>query len=255
MYIFILVLVFIVIGVGFTFFLLKSDKGQKEPVGALWTAFLFGIVAAIIAGIIENLLVPLKDTKPGVSLVTMLISFIVVGIIEESLKFWPLAGFIYRKKYFNEHTDGIIYFALVGLGFGIPENILYTVQFGSKVGIARIVLTPLFHSALTAMIGYFLIKAKLNKRSFLTVIIAFLSAVLLHGIYDFGLSSGNTLLMLLSFAITLALTINLFNLFYKARARDESIGLSAVGHTNYCRHCGYINKNHSIYCISCGQRA
>ena len=139
MLIYLLILLFISLAVGLVIFLLKSDKGEREPVNALWIAAGMGILAAILAAVIEKWLIPTSNLEAGASIGVMLPSFIGVGVIEESLKFLPLAIYIYHKKYFNEHTDGIIYFAIAGLGFGLPENILYTIQYGAKPGIGRLV--------------------------------------------------------------------------------------------------------------------
>lgn len=255
MLIYLLIILFISLAVGIVIFMLKSDRGEKKPILDLWLAVGFGFIAAIAAAFIEKALIPLNDTKVGAPLGTMLISFLGVGVIEETLKFLPLAIFIYSKKYFNEHTDGIIYFALAGLGFGLPENILYTMQYGASAGLGRLILTPFFHAAITSMVGYFLIKSKLNKKNPLTIWPILLMAIVLHGLYDFGLSSNNNLFIFISVTITLALTANFFNLFFRAQDKDEDMGLAAVGHNSYCRSCGYVNPEHYIYCTHCGKRA
>jgi RsiW-degrading membrane proteinase PrsW (M82 family) len=252
---FALILIFIAIAVGMVYFMLKNDKGEKEPVTSLWIAAGFGFAAAILAGFIENILIPQNNLKAGASLGTMLISFLAVGVIEESLKFIPLAIFIWPKRYFNEHTDGIIYFAIAGLGFGLPENILYTMQYGDKTGLGRLILTPFFHAAITAMVGYFLVKAKLSKKSPLSVWPIFLAAIALHSLYDFGLASGTNIFVVISITITLALSLNFFNIFYRAEDRDEDLGLAVVGHNSYCRSCGAANRTNKLYCIHCGKRA
>jgi RsiW-degrading membrane proteinase PrsW (M82 family) len=178
-----------------------------------------------------------------------------VGVIEESCKFLPLAALLYGRRYFNEHTDGVIYFALAGLGFGLPENIIYTLQDGTRAGWTRVFLTPIFHAATTGMVGYFLAKKKIGHRSILFVIMAFACAVVLHGIYDFGLLSGTPFYNDLSVAITLCLSGNLFLLFYRATAHDQDLGLSVVGHNSFCRSCGWPNPRHHLYCVHCGKNA
>jgi RsiW-degrading membrane proteinase PrsW (M82 family) len=255
MLIYALIVLFILLATGLVVFLLKNDKGEKEPVNALWLAAGFGLIGAILAAIIEKELIPLSHIKAGAPIATMLFSFLGVGIIEEGLKFLPLAIFIYPKKYFNEHTDGIIYFAIAGLGFGLPENILYTLQYGAKAGLGRLILTPFFHAAITGMVGYALAKSKLAKKHPLSIWPIFLLAIVLHAIYDFGLSSGTDLFAFISITITLALSVNFLRLFFKAKDLDEDDGLAAVGHNNYCRSCGFINSHHHVYCTHCGQRA
>jgi RsiW-degrading membrane proteinase PrsW (M82 family) len=178
-----------------------------------------------------------------------------VGVIEEGCKFLPLALVLYKKSYFNEHTDGVIYFALAGLGFGLPENILYTLQFGAKTGAVRLLMTPFLHAATTGLIGYWLIKCKLARRSPLIVGVPLLGMMVLHGLYDFGLSSGSALYAAGSLMITLGVTAGLFIAFLHAQERDQELGLSAVGHNNFCRSCGYANPHNYLYCTHCGKNA
>ncbi len=255
MSIFIIILIFVLIAAGLAWFFVSHDKGEKEPIGALWIAFGFGFGAGIVAGVLEVLLIPLKSLSPGAPIFTILIAALGVGIIEEGCKFIPLSIFIYPKRYFNEHTDGIIYFAIAGLGFGLPENILYTLQFGASTGIARIFLTPIFHAALTGMVGYFLINGKLAHKSRVKAWLLLGVAMILHGLYDFGLTTGKAIFALMSVLITISLSVLLFWLYFRATELDQRMGLSAVGHNTFCRNCGFPNPKHNLYCTNCGQRA
>lgn len=256
MTLFIIVLAFIAIAVLLIWFLLSRNKGEKEPVSALWAAAGFGFVGAILAAIVEHLLIPINLVN-GASdkTIEILIASLGVGLIEESLKFVPLAIFIYPKKYFNEHVDGIIYFAIAGLAFGVPENILYSLNFGSKVGLSRLVLTPIFHATTTSLVGFFLVKSKIDKKPITLTIFAFLAAILLHGLYDFGLASHNAILVVMSLMITIGMTAMFFILFMRSNEIDREEGLSVVGNNTYCRSCGQPNPKHMLYCEHCGNRA
>lgn len=250
----IVISIFLTMAGGFALYLVKRDKGEREPVGALWLAFGLGVLGIAVAGYLE--LVALPDparvylTAPKLALVCL-----GIGAIEELIKCVPLSILLYRKRYFNEHTDGVIYFALAGLGFGLPENILYTLQEGPRTGLARVILTPLFHAATTAIVGFALARVKVSHYPKSYVVKAVLAAIVLHGLYDFGLFSQNSLLTLLSIMVTVALTINLFILFLRARHLDEQQGLSVVGHNSFCRSCGQPNPKHNLYCTHCGNRA
>lgn len=255
MLLFILLLAFVLIAAGLAWYFIANDKGEREPIGALWLAFGFGFAGGIVAAIVENFLIPTNDMSPPTALLIILAASMAIGVIEEGSKFIPLAIFIYPKRYFNEHTDGIIYFALAGLGFGLPENILYTVQFGAATGFRRMLLTPIFHAAITGMVGFFLIRAKMAHRSPARVIPVLLVAMLLHGLYDFGLASGIAIYTLFSILITLGLTTLLFLLYAWATEQDQQLGFSAVGHNTFCRSCGQANPDHHLYCTHCGRRA
>lgn len=250
-----ILLAFTCIAGGLAWFLVSHDHGPKEPILALWLAFALGAVGALAAYYIENTFLTAASIGPGVSLRALLGTTMTIAVVEESCKFIPLALFIYKRRYFNEHTDGVIYFALAGLGFGLPENIMYTLQQGAHTGSIRLILTPFFHAATTGMVGYFLAKQKLGHRSFLFIIIPFLCAIVLHGLYDFGLLSGSVIYTNMSIAITLCLSGNLFLLFSRATDHDQDLGLSVVGHNSFCRSCGWPNPEHHLYCVHCGKNA
>jgi RsiW-degrading membrane proteinase PrsW (M82 family) len=257
MILYIVVIAFLAIAGLLTWYFLAHSHGEKAPVSALWIAAGFGVVGAAAAAGLEYLFIPTDRliAGPGQALGPLFVTALGVGLIEESCKFIPIAIFIYRKRYFNEHIDGIIYFALAGLGFGIPENILYAIQYGAGAGAGRLILTPIFHAATTGLVGYYLIKAKLDKQSLVKPALALVAAMLLHGVYDFGLLSDQGVYVVISLMITAGLSAGLFILFMRAGEIDRSEGLSAVGQNNFCRSCGKPNPKHNLYCVYCGNRA
>lgn len=248
-------LAFIGIAVGLTWFFLAHDRGEKEPVGALWIAVGFGLLGGIAAAILEVTLLGVSDSLEGHLSWALFGRMLSVGVIEEACKFLPLALFLYKKRYFNEHTDGIIYFALAGFGFGLPENIMYTLAYGGSAGLVRIFLTPFFHAATTAMVGYYLAKGKISKQGWSLAIPALLIAMTVHGIYDFSAASGSIGFAFLSFGISLGVSGSLFVFYAVATNQDQRHGLSAIGTNNFCRSCGYPNPSHTLYCSNCGRYA
>ncbi|PIZ63601.1 hypothetical protein COY17_00460 [Candidatus Saccharibacteria bacterium CG_4_10_14_0_2_um_filter_52_9] len=255
MTLFLVVLVFITLAVGLVWFLIAHDRGEKEPIAALWMAAGLGLVGALLAGWLEGRLVSIDNLLPNTPHGALLATALGVGAIEEFCKFVPLALVIYKRRYFNEHTDGVIYFALAGLGFGLPENILYTLQFGTKTGLTRLFLTPLFHAATTGTVGYFLAKRKLAGKPVLGIVVPLAVVMVLHGLYDFGLASGTLAYAIGALFVTLGTSAGLFMLFMRAGARDQFVGISAVGHNAYCRSCGFANPQHHLYCVHCGKNA
>lgn len=241
------VLLFFVSAGLLTWYFLKSDRGQKEPTGALFAAMGFGFLAVVLAFILE-LFLPNVDKK-GVALGTLFFTSLGVGIIEESAKFVPLALFIKGKSYFNEHTDGIIYFAISGLTFGTIENLLYVLAYSSKLGggqltgIFRLIILFFFHAASTGIIGYYLAKSKIRHQSNWRPVIALATLATIHGLYDFlffygsysanrggPTSDSSTIILVLALItgliISALLNTFLFLYFRRARQWDASIGLA-----------------------------
>lgn len=218
-----IVLGFLAIAAGLVWFLLAHEHGEKEPARMLWLAAAIGLAGAIAASYLEGLAVQPADLRPLAGTASLLRATLVIAAIEEIIKFLPLALILYRKPYFNEHTDGVLYFALVGLGFGLPENILYTLQFGARAGVGRIMLTPLFHAAIITIAGYYLAKRKLGETGWRAVGAAVAVTIILHAAYDFGLLSGSLFLVLLAIMITLGLSAMLFALYMQAEELDKHL--------------------------------
>jgi len=238
-------------------YLVGHDRGEREPVKALWAAFGLGALGAACAVVLESA-IPSKyiSTEHPVSLgMSLLLACLAAGLIEEICKFAPAAWYLYRKRYFNEHTDGIIYFAIAGLGFGVPENILYVLEFGVGVGFVRVMLTPFFHAAMTGLVGYYLVGLKLDHKPKPQVVYALIVAAITHGLYDFGLLSRKPWLIMTSLLITFGCTVMLFLLYRQATRAGRAVGLSVVGNNSFCRACGFANPKHHLHWQSCGEIA
>ena len=255
MTLFLVTLIFIGLSAGLAWYLLAHDKGEKEPVMALWMAVGMGAAGALAAVFLEKMFISGSNLMAGTPKDILLASALGVAFVEEICKFLPLAVVLSRRRYFNEHTDGVIYFALAGLGFGLPENIIYTVQFGTHTGMTRLFLTPLFHAATTGTVGYFLARRKLAHKPLAGIAWPLAAVVVLHGLYDFGLASGSVFYAGTALLITLTLSAGLFLLFIKAGQQDRKLGLSVAGHNNFCRSCGFANPQRHLYCTRCGKNA
>src|SRR3990167_4689379 len=173
--------VFIGLAVGLALLLKKKDHGAKEPASMLWAAFGFGVVSVLLTALVlAPLLYPdtvdqvLAQVEITPNLLFVAVFAVMVGIIEETTKSVPLAFFFWKKRYFNEYTDGVLYFALSGLAFGLLEDIIYLVQAGAGTGLMRIILLPFFHAATCSIFGFFLARYKVTGRSQFAVTMALL---------------------------------------------------------------------------------
>jgi len=254
MAILILSLAFVALGGLLVWFMLTHDHGKTEPAGALWAVFGLGFAGGIAASIIENLVLPKGaiNAPQREAIVPLLLAMLAVGVIEETCKFVPTALLIYKKPYFNRVVDGVIFFAIAGLGFGIPENIGYTLLYGAGVGLTRLILTPLLHACTTAIVGYYLARSKVKHEPKTKTVMVLVTVMALHGLYDFGLVSGNGFLVVMSLAITLTLAAMLFVLYHVANETDVALGLTVPRPKSYCPRCGMPNASNRGYCVRCG---
>lgn len=252
---FLVVIVFFLITGGLTWYMLTRDRGSKEPIGALWAAFGFGVLAMLPVALVEGIFIPEKIDQATVGAGMSLLFYMGVGIVEEAAKFLPLAFFIRKKSYFNEYTDGVIYFALSGLAFGLVENITYTAIYGASTGVWRVAIIPIFHAATMGIVGFYFAASKIEGKSWAKPLAILAALAVMHGLYDFGSDSNSLIFLFGSLMLTLLLTVGFFLYYMRATDLDRKAGKSAVGNNKFCRSCGVPNTNHTLYCEACGKLA
>lgn len=209
-------------------YFLASRDGVREPISAVAEAFGFGLIAVVIALPLELLFVRVTSryallTSPTVAQILRL--SIIIALIEEAAKFLPLALFINQRRYFNRVVDGVIYFALAGLAFGLVENILYVWRYGIEVGLYRAIILVFFHAATAGIVGYYFARAKVEGKTLTKTFIALGVMVILHAIYDTGLLLTNSAMFALSIAITAGINIALF-FYFRAAVRIDGTRLN-----------------------------
>ena len=81
------------------------------------------------------------------------ISFILIGVIEEGLKFIA-ASSIAKNKHFDEPIDGLIYATAAALGFATLENVGYMLKGGADLILVRGPISTLGHILFSLTWGY-----------------------------------------------------------------------------------------------------
>lgn len=220
-------------------FFIKHDAGPEEPKKGIHAALGFGIasiVLALVFSFLFNLLIS-GDILARVSSadsetpLPLFVDVLIFATIEEFVKFIPLAIYILKKDFFNEVTDGIIYFAIVGLTFGAIESFLYGFtagEFGVIVAIMRLALGLFFHGALTSIAGYYLAKAKVTSRGLPLAFVALIGVSLAHTAYNYFVYSSQNDPIFIFGAAAVALVANamMFWLYFVALKKDIQLGLA-----------------------------
>ncbi|MEO6458041.1 MAG: PrsW family intramembrane metalloprotease [Chloroflexia bacterium] len=137
------------------------DRYEKEPVPLLLVAFVWGALPAIILALILEigLDIPLQQFIPGDAERDITTASLVAPIVEEAVKAIILVVlFIAYKREFDNVLDGVIYGAMVGLGFAFVENVLYFSSAASvdemiMLWVLRAGIFGLNHSMFTAFTG------------------------------------------------------------------------------------------------------
>ena len=208
-------------------FFYRQDRLEPEPRTMVVGVYLLGLLVATAIAI------PLVDRVFDVGswlfespLVHLAGGILVVGVIQEGVKYLTLRLSVYDSREFDERTDGIIYGTAVGLGFATALNVAFVVESGGVdlgTGAIRIVLTSLAHASFGGVIGYFLGRQKFERRPLWWMPAGVALAATLNGVFFylrstvargtiedpigtispwFGLASA----ALLAAAITIALT-------------------------------------------------
>lgn len=226
----IIALIFGIAGTLVWYFLYSRD-GVREPWYAVGEAFGFGLLAVLISLPLEAILIPdnarLATDILQPSILEALRLSLMIAITEEAAKFLPLALFIHKRRYFNRCVDGVIYFALAGLAFGVAENILYVWRYGADVGLYRAIVLVFFHAATSGIIGYAFAKAKIEKRGLGDALGLLGLMIIEHAIYDWGLILAVPSTIALSIIVTASLNVALFMVYRRARSYDAKHGLIA----------------------------
>jgi len=112
----------------FAWFINWLDRYEKEPKLLLVATFLWGAIVAVIGAIIVSLIMDAGFTMVlgDEGLADLAGSSITAPLVEELWKGMAvLIVFLLFRKEFDSILDGIVYGAIVGLGFAATENVLY----------------------------------------------------------------------------------------------------------------------------------
>ncbi|MFA3781976.1 PrsW family intramembrane metalloprotease [Melioribacteraceae bacterium 4301-Me] len=177
----------------------KMDKYEREPLINVIVHFLWGAFGAIFFAVAGssffNFLFATKNNTPPL----IVQSVIFAPFTEEIAKGSFLLKTVTDKK-FDNLIDGLVYGGAIGLGFGMTENFIYYLSYGTtfyawlQLVIIRSGFSAVMHCISTAALGAFLAIAKFSENSikFLLPIFGFLIAMVIHSIWNLSVSFVNT---------------------------------------------------------------
>ena len=174
-------------GIAIMLYVYWSDTHEKEPTRLVLLSFFYGCLSVLVTLTISAILYSFIVLEEDNILHQGIDAFFMVALVEEFSKFIFVRWLIFPKKDFNEPYDGIVYTVMVGMGFATVENIMYVFQGGYSVGILRMFTAVPAHAAFAVLMGYFLGMAKFRHDVNRYAMFGLISAMLLHGAYDFFL--------------------------------------------------------------------
>jgi RsiW-degrading membrane proteinase PrsW (M82 family) len=182
------------------------DRFEKEPVWLLLLIFVWGAVPSIVAALILSTILQIPiNVLMGPFAVDFLGAVFVAPLVEESAKACALfIVFLLLRSEFDDVLDGMIYGAIVGVGFAFVEDIFYLIGAGDAanmgvVFVLRVLVFAMNHAFFTALTGIGLGLARMSRNWFFAIILALLgllAAMTAHGTHNLLVSLPGDLLPL-----------------------------------------------------------
>ncbi|WP_237840571.1 PrsW family intramembrane metalloprotease [Cellulosimicrobium cellulans] len=208
---------------------LALDRLEPEPPSALVVAFLWGAgIATLVAGILNTLGLELL-TAPlfGEEVGWYVVASFGAPFVEEILKGAVLFGMLwFRRHEIDGWTDGVIYAAMVALGFAAVENVTYFIMAAQDgtlgpTFVLRALVTPLLHPLCTALTGLGVASAATSPpgpRRVLAPIGGLAAAIALHMLWNASTGFG-PLALGVAYLAGLGVLITLIVLLVRDRRR------------------------------------
>lgn len=179
------------------YYIYQSDRHEKEPIPLLVISWGLGVVVFFLAkyfeGAFDESITPLIITQsgqegfqPSTNLGALLLfAFVRTAFIEEFLKLIFLLLIPFNHKAFNEPMDGIVYAAMIGMGFAIIENLEYCMPYDFTLALLRDFTAVPSHGVFGVILGYYVGLAKFNKSKRIQyILVGLFLTVFIHGLYD-----------------------------------------------------------------------
>jgi protease PrsW len=167
------------------------DRYEKEPLGLIVVAFLWGSLPAI--GLALAFELGLEAPLAGSSLGPDVTAWGLAPLIEEPVKALALAGlFMFARSEFDGPLDGIVYGSLIGFGFSMTENLLYFLDAGPGLGgmfWVRSVIFGMNHAFFTSIVGLALGVVRYRQARALGVgafLLGLALAILFHALHNYA---------------------------------------------------------------------
>lgn len=245
-------------------YVFKKDRAEKEPLPLLVQLFCLGAAACLPAAYAESFVIGGIDKlfsgvtflengvemmEPGwLFLYKLFYFFIGVAVIEEGLKWIAMTLFTFRSHDYNSLFDGIIYAAMVSLGFAALENIFYVLQYGFGNAVMRAFLSVPGHMFFAVIMGYYyswwhirekarLWEAELMEKGLITKkkpfsvrksrALSLLLPTVAHGIYNFCCSTDSVLYRIAFYVFIAFLYLHCFGRIRRMSRADAPSGAYA----------------------------
>ena len=176
------------------------DRFEPEPARTLWQTFAWGATVAVFVALMVNMLSQdVLGSVAGPDAAELFGSIVTAPVVEELAKgFALLILFRELKDEFDGVVDGVVYAAMVGLGFAMIENVQYygaAVADGRESSVVtfflRGMVSPFAHPLFTSMfgIGLGIVRERHGqKSSWAAPFLGLTVAIALHSLWNLAAS-------------------------------------------------------------------
>lgn len=238
------------------------DRYEREPIWLISLVFVWGAVGGIFFGILGSLIVqlPLMVVLAPFSMSAAQAAgpIVVAPLVEETTKGLILVAIVFNKN-FDNMTDGFVYGAATGLGFGMTENLMYFISGATMASplewmemvIIRTLFTAPMHAFASSCFGAALGFCKFQKSILAWIFLPFIGLGLgmtMHGVWNsFAVASEamqNDIPLVVSILLIIGEFVLLFGVFqisllFESRMikrelkREAARGLIPEGHVRH----------------------
>ena len=204
---------------------IKKEEAYQELCSSALKRGILSVFPILLVSAIFQIIIRLTGVKEANPLLyAALYTFIVLAFAEELVKYLAFRRTLKKTDYRVSWLDVTILMTIVGIGFDLIESIVYAIGESVPVVLIRGICIP--HVGYGFLVGYFYGKGVKNVKP-ATKWIGFVLAWLLHGMYDFSLSSefialnDNLAIVALSLAVLdIVLVILLVRFVRKVKGKD-----------------------------------
>jgi RsiW-degrading membrane proteinase PrsW (M82 family) len=189
----------------------RSDRLERESPFLLRQLVIGGVLATLLAMVTERIGESVLGmlVSRGATLYNVLLYFVVVGLSEEGFKYWMMKRRTWYSPEFNCQYDGVVYAVFTALGFALWENISYVLSYGLSTALVRAVTAVPGHACFGVFMGIFYGIAKkeersgYEQRSKVFRVLAVIVPAVIHGAYDYIVSTNSSTLVFILFIVVL----------------------------------------------------
>jgi RsiW-degrading membrane proteinase PrsW (M82 family) len=171
-------------------FFYRQDRLEPEPKQYVIAVFILGMLLASAIGIpVVNQLFNVNQWLSTNTLTHIAGAVLVIGFVQEFLKYAAVRYSVYMTSEFDERIDGVVYGTAAGLGFAVMLNIQYVIANGGVdlyMGVMRIVITTLAQASFAGITGYFLGRAKFEVEPVWWQSLGIVIAAVLNGLFTWA---------------------------------------------------------------------